>query len=117
MDSQRYDLSLSNAEATAQIDEAVRAFTLGYGDANAHLTTALEHAPGCPMATLLQLWLRLLSNNSAIIAEVGLQLADITDGGWADNWNDREKGHLAALRLASERRWPAARLSSIVGNF
>jgi tetratricopeptide (TPR) repeat protein len=108
MDSQRYDLSLSNAEATAQIDEAVRAFTLGYGDANAHLTTALEHAPGCPMATLLQLWLRLLSNNSAIIAEVGLQLADITDGGWADNWNDREKGHLAALRLASERRWPSA---------
>jgi hypothetical protein len=104
MDSQGYDLSHSTAEADAQTDEAVRAFTLGYGDANAHLTTALEHAPGCAMARLLQLWLRLLSNNSAIIAEVGAQLADIS----TDGWNDREKGHLEALRLASERRWPSA---------
>ncbi|MDB3952435.1 tetratricopeptide repeat protein [Alphaproteobacteria bacterium] len=104
MDSQDYELSHSNAEADAQIDKAVRAFTLGYGDANAHLSASLEHAPNCAMARLLQLWLRLLSNNSDIIAEVGPQLASIC----TDGWNDREKGHLEALQLASKRRWPSA---------
>jgi len=104
MDSQDYELSHSNAKADAQIDKAVRAFTLGYGDANAHLSASLEHAPNCTMARLLQLWLRLLSNNSDIIAEVGPQLARIC----TDGWNDREKGHLEALQLASKRRWPSA---------
>ena len=104
MDSQDFELSHSNAEADAQIDKAVRAFTLGYGDANAHLSASLEHAPNCTMARLLQLWLRLLSNNSDIIAEVGPQLASIC----TDGWNDREKGHLEALQLASKRRWPSA---------
>ena len=104
MDSQNYELSHSNAKADAQIDKAVRAFTLGYGDANAHLSASLEHAPNCAMARLLQLWLRLLSNNSEIIAEVGPQLASIR----TDGWNDREKSHLEALQLASKRRWPSA---------
>ena len=104
MDSQNYELSHSNAKADAQIDKAVRAFTLGYGDANAHLSASLEHAPNCAMARLLQLWLRLLSNNSDIIAEVGPQLASIR----TDGWNDREKSHLEALQLASKRRWPSA---------
>ena len=60
MDSQDYELSHSNAKADAQIDKAVRAFTLGYGDANAHLSASLEHAPNCAMARLLQLWLLIL---------------------------------------------------------
>ena len=104
MDAQGYKLSHSNAKAAEQIDKAIRAFTLGYGDANAHLSTSLEHAPNCTMAKLLQLWLRLLSNNSAIIAELGPQLATVC----TDGWNDREKGHLEALQLASKRQWPSA---------
>ena len=104
MDAQGYKPSHSNAKAAEQIDKAIRAFTLGYGDANAHLSASLEYAPNCTMANLLQLWLRLLSNNSAIIAELGPQLATVC----TDGWNDREKGHLEALQLASKRQWPSA---------
>ena len=43
-------------EALRHIDDAVRAFTLNYGDVAMHLAKAREVAPECVMADLLQAW-------------------------------------------------------------
>ena len=103
-DAQGHRLTGANAEAAEQIDQAVRAFTLNYGDTNAHLTTAQEQAPECPMAGLLRAWLQVLSNDPVQIAKVQPWLAQLADA----TMNEREQNHLAALRLAARGRWPSA---------
>ena len=91
-------------EALRHIDDAVRAFTLNYGDVAMHLAKAREAAPECVMADLLQAWLLVLSNDQAQVARARELVAGIS----SDGLSDRERGHLAALRLASEGRWPSA---------
>ncbi len=90
--------------AALHIDDAVRAFTLNYGDTNAHLTLAREVEPGCAMADLLQAWLLTLSNDGVQVAKARDLLATIP----ADGLTAREASHLAALRLASNLQWSSA---------
>jgi len=103
-DAQGQNLSGADVATAQHIDQAVRAFTLNYGDANAHLTAALEVSPQCPIADLLRIWLLVLSNDPAQIAKAGALLAELSDA----VMNDRETAHLAALRLAADGRWPSA---------
>ncbi len=94
----------ANAKATGHIDEAIRALTLNFGDANAHLTQAREADPGCAMADLLEAWLLTLTNDGAQLARARALVSGIGDAGLTD----REAQHLAALRFAANGRWPSA---------
>jgi tetratricopeptide (TPR) repeat protein len=94
----------ANAEAIRYIDEAVRAFTLNYGDANSYLTLAREAHPGCPIADIMQAWLLTLTNDGAQVARARELLCGIDK----DGLTDREAQHLAALRLAMDGQWPSA---------
>lgn len=90
--------------ADEHIEGAVRAFTLNYGDAAAHLALARDVEPGCTMADLLQAWLLTLSNDGIQVAKAKDLLATIR----GDRLSAREANHLAALRLASSGQWPSA---------
>lgn len=103
-DAQGNDLTAADTETAGLIDEAVRAFTLGYGNANAPVTTARQLSPDCPMADMLGGWLLMLSNGPMKIAELRGRLAETSDTGW----NERERNLLAALRLAADGRWASA---------
>jgi len=103
-DAQGHTLSGTTHEAANHIDEAARAFTLSYGDINAHLRSAQEVSPACTMAALLELWLLALSNDPAQLAQARQKMADMPEV----SLNEREQTHLVALRLAAEGRWPSA---------
>lgn len=90
--------------AAQHIEDAVRAFTLNYGDTAAHLTLAREAEPGCVMADLLQAWILTLSNDGVQVAKAREMLASIS----TDGLTEREASHLAALRLAANGQWPSA---------
>jgi tetratricopeptide (TPR) repeat protein len=90
---------------TAQhIEDAVRAFTLNYGDTAAHLTLAREADPGCAMADLMHAWILTLSNDGVQVAKARDLLAGIPTEGLSQ----REAAHLAALKLAANGQWPSA---------
>ena len=91
-------------KAAQHIDDAVRAFTLNYGDTNAHLALAREADPGCAMAVMLQAWQMALSNDAVQIAKARELLSGI-DG---SKLSERERQHWAALDLATMGRWPSA---------
>ena len=90
--------------AAQHIEDAVRAFTLNFGDANAHLALAREADPACAMAGLLQAWLLTLSNDSVQVAKARGMIEDLD----AATLNGREAAHLTALRLAANGQWPSA---------
>ncbi len=94
----------ANAEAARHIDEAIRAFTLNYGDASGHLAEAREADPGCAMADILEAWLLALTKDGAPMARARALLSGIAGTGLTE----REARHLAAVRLAAEGRWPSA---------
>lgn len=103
-DAQGHTISRADQTATVHFDNAVRAFTLNYGDPAAHLDKALEQSPDCTMADILKLWLLALSNEPTQIARVRDALASLPE----DDLTAREASHLAALRLAAAGRWPSA---------
>jgi tetratricopeptide (TPR) repeat protein len=103
LDAQGHTLSGANSAAAEHIDEAVRAFTLNYGDVNACVAQAKEAAPKCAMAKLLETWVPALSNDPPQVANAR-RLATHIDG---DGFTPRENAHLAALRLAVDGRWPS----------
>ena len=90
--------------AAQHIDDAVRAFTLNYGDTAAHLKAGHDAEPGRVMADLLQAWLLTLSNDGVQVAKARDLLATIGE----DSLSGREAAHLAALRLAANGQWPSA---------
>ncbi len=94
----------ANAEAARHIDDAVRAVTLNYGDANGYLAEAREADPGCAMADILEAWLLTLTNDGAPLARARALLCGIGEAGLTE----REAQHLAALRLAANGRWASA---------
>ncbi len=94
----------ANGEAARHIDEAVRAFTLNYGNANEHLAGAREADPGCAMADILEAWLLTLTNDGAPLARARALISGIAETGLTE----REAQHLAALRLAANGRWASA---------
>ena len=55
-DAQGHEVPGASSEAVAHIDEAVRAFTLNYGDINAHLALARDASPDCRLAEVLGVW-------------------------------------------------------------
>jgi len=103
-DAQGLDISGGNQEAAAFIDDAIRAFTLNYGDVSAVLTQAEKAAPPCVMVQLIKAWLLALSNDPAQLSAARQLVAGIR----GSRMNEREASHLAALGLAAESRWPSA---------
>ena len=94
----------ANAEAARHIDEAIRAFTLNFGDANACLTQAREADPGCATADILEAWLLALTKDGAQLARAREVLSGVGEAGLTE----RETQHLAAVRLAANALWPSA---------
>ena len=94
----------ANAEAAQHIDEAIRAFTLNYGDANLYLAEAREADPGCAMADILEAWLLALTKDGAQLARA----RDLASGVAEAGLTEREARHLAALRFAVNARWQSA---------
>lgn len=94
----------TNARASEHISEAVRAFTLNYGDANVYLGPAREVDPECKMADIMQGWLLALSNDGVQVARA----RELHDGVDTAGLSDREGAHLKALRLAAHGQWPSA---------
>lgn len=103
-DAQGHALTGAGTAAAGHIDDAVRAFTLNYGDVNAHLSRAGAASPDCAMAELIKAWVLVLSNDHAQITKAREMLADMS----GRDLNEREASHLEALRLASTGRWPSA---------
>ena len=99
----------ANAAATECVDQAVRAFTLNYGDANTHLSLARKADPGCAMPDIMQAWLLTLSNDGAQVARARELLSGLEQSAASGTLlTDREVQHLAALRLAVNAQWPSA---------
>jgi len=96
-------------EVGGHINDAVRAFTLNYGDANEHLKRARETDPGCRMTEIMQGWLLALTNEGSQVARAKALVDDVTQAA-ADKTGltDREAEHLATLRLAVNGQWPSA---------
>lgn len=98
------DCISANKEAATHIGDAVRAFTLNYGDPNTHLSLARDADPDCAMADLMQAWLLTLSNDGVQVSRA----RELHHGVKEARLSPREAQHLAALRLASEGQWPSA---------
>lgn len=96
--------STGSREAIGFLEEAVRAFTLNYGDANVCLMHAREADHGCVMVDLMQAWLLTLSNDGAQVMRARDVLRALGHGGLSA----REAQHLAALELAARGQWPSA---------
>lgn len=94
----------TNDKAAAAINDAVRTFTVNFGDPNKHLTAAREADPDCAMADLMQAWLLALSNDGEQVARARQLHQGVDEAGLSD----REGQHLRAVRLASEGQWPSA---------
>lgn len=103
-DAQGHVLSGTSSQSAAHIDDAVRAFTLNYGDANSHLTAAQNISPDCPMVDILKAWMLVLSNDPTQIVRARQMMATKLD----TPLNERERNHLEALQLAADGRWPSA---------
>ena len=103
-DAQGQDLTGTSPKAAALVDEAVRAFTLNYGDPNTYLAEAEAESPECQIAELIRIWPLTLSNDPDLLSSARERVAKL-DGG---AMNERERAHLEALRLAAESRWKSA---------
>lgn len=99
----------ANNEVAGHINNAVRAFTLNYGDANEHLKRARETDPGHLMTAIMQGWLLALTNEGSQVKRAKALVDDVAQAA-ADKsgLTDREAEHLAALRLAANGQWPSA---------
>jgi tetratricopeptide (TPR) repeat protein len=95
-DAQGNELTGATAEAVGLLDEAVRAFTLVYGDAMGLYEAALKAAPGLVMAHLGRVWPLTLANDpkTNVTARAMLEAAR------GLTLNERERAHLAALSHA-----------------
>lgn len=103
-DAQDHELTGATTEAARDIDAAVRAYTLAYGDPLARFDAARAAAPGCAMAELGKAWVLAMSNDPAGVATARASL----DGLQKLPMNERERAHLAALSHAASGRWASA---------
>lgn len=94
----------ANAEAARHIDQAVRAFTLNFGDANGYLAEAREADPGCAMADILEAWLLALTKDGVQVSRARALASGVAEAGLTE----REAQHLAAVRLTANGRWSSA---------
>jgi len=103
-DCQDHELSGATQEAAHRLDEAMRAFTLVYGDPIGFLDAAIESAPECTMAWLTKAWVNALSNDPKGVAAAG----KLAEQSRALSSNAREQAHAAALELTVKGEWEAA---------
>ena len=92
------------SNANNKLRQAVRAFTLNYGDPIKHLNSLLEQDPNNNIAVLLKAWMLVLSNDGPSYAKARKLVAGLT----IDSLTQRENGHLRALELALNNQWPSA---------
>jgi tetratricopeptide (TPR) repeat protein len=95
-DAQNQPVSGATAESVETYDRAVRAFNSGHGDALGLFDGVCEASPMFVMAYLGQAWMFALANDPGL---TGKAMA-LVDKAAALPMDDRERGHLAALRLA-----------------
>lgn len=97
-DAQGHELSGASAEAAGHYDQAVRAFTLVYGDAAGLYDKARTLAPDFAMAYLGKAWPLSLANDPKLNLMARALLGSVR----ALPMNEREGAHLAALSHAVE---------------
>ena len=95
-DAQGQEVSGATAEAVAKYDLAVRAYNSGYGDAIGLFDEAIAFAPKFVMVHLAKAWLFTIANDPALLGKARAQVGIAADL----SMNERERGHLAALRQA-----------------
>jgi tetratricopeptide (TPR) repeat protein len=95
-DAQGHSLSGTTPEAVAAYDEAVRAFTIVYGDAIGSFDAAREAAPDFAMAHLGKAWLLIMANDPALL----VQAAALVETARQLTLNEREQAHLMAVSCA-----------------
>ena len=95
-DAQGHALPGATPEAAAHLDEAVRAFTLVYGDTVGLYDAALDAAPQLVMAHLGKAWTLSLSNDPMM----AVKGRAILEGARNLPMNVRERTHFAALSQA-----------------
>lgn len=95
-DAQGHAMSGATREAADIYDQAVRAFTLSYGDVVASFEAVRRAAPGCAMGHIGKAWV-LAGANDAVLVKGARPLMDAAR---ALSLNDRERTHLAALEHA-----------------
>jgi hypothetical protein len=103
-DAQGHELSGATSEAVTHIDQAVRAFTLVYGDAIGTYDKAAEAAPSCVMAHLGKAWPLVLANDPILNTKARAALASAGEL----HMNERERAHFSALLHAVEGHRAAA---------
>src|ERR1051326_6983940 len=96
-DAQNQDVSGATAESVTLYDRAVHAYNTGYGDAMGLCDEALAAAPDFVMAHLTKAWMFTIANDPALVGKARGLLKTAEDL----PMNDRERGHLAALRKAT----------------
>ena len=96
--------STLDPSARGHLEEAVRAFTLNFGDANAHLKSAEESDPDWLMPNIMTAGMLALSNDASQLAN-GRKLIEQVNTRTLSN---REAENLRAVQLALNGHWPSA---------
>lgn len=97
-DAQGHELSGATTETAGQVDQALRAFALSYGDAIAAFETARKSEPGFAMAHLGKAWMFASANDAVLMPQARALLATAR----ALPLNEREQAHAAAMAHAIE---------------
>lgn len=92
-DAQGHALTGATADAVTELDKAVRAFGLVYGDVLGHYDAALKTAPRLAMAYLGKAWVLALANDPMLAGKA----QTLVDAARTLPMNERERTHLAAL--------------------
>jgi tetratricopeptide (TPR) repeat protein len=96
-----YAVSGANAASTTAFEQAAHEFRCYVDDPVATVNRAIEASPAMVMAHALKAWLHLLGTEPA-----GLAVArDCLESASAFSANDRERGHLEAVRLLAQGRF------------
>ena len=95
-DAQGQAVSGATTESVATYDRAVRAYNSGYGDALGLCDDVCAASPEFVMAHVAKAWMFALANDPGLVGKAQA-LARVIAG---LPMNDRERGHLAALRQA-----------------
>lgn len=95
-DAQGHAMTGATREAADLYDQAVRAFTLSYGDVLGLAESARKAAPAAAMTHIAKAWVLALANDAVLVKGV----PPLMDAARALPMNDRERSHLAALEHA-----------------
>lgn len=103
-DCQGHALTGATAATAGMVDDATRAFILGYGDPIAPLDAAIAASPTCSMAWLTKGWVHALSNDPGGVATARTLAGHVR----SMPSNEREGVHALSLDLATAGRWDEA---------